>query len=180
MMMVEATKDDWYERIDIEKCLIYLRKQLEIGYNEVSEEELNKYKCHENLLFYDATVLPNYKAYNEQIKIDALLQSLIPGIEIRFNDGLRHWSIKPIKYSYLLEDIIEFCEEWGDGQLKRTLVRAVVAEKHDDKIILKTETIDEAISKKYKQEREVCICGKAEVIIPIDFGFDEHAKKHFR
>lgn len=160
LMMINATKDNWYERIEISDCLKYLEHQLAIICDKMDAEEKNRYIRQENLQLFDAKVLPDFKTYSTPDKIRVLLNILIHEVVIEFNDGLESWIIKPIKCKYLSDGVVAFYEEQPDRRLKRTFVKIVLVEMHNDKIILKTSYIDNTEIKKYQRANDEIISGK--------------------
>lgn len=164
-MMLGATKDNWQERISISDCLAFLREQLALAENQMSEDEINNHIYREKILLFDSTVVPSVKVYNELEQINSLLNSIIPGAKMEFSDGLESWEISPKRYKYLSNSVLVLYEEIPNGNVKRTLLSIISAEKHEGKIVLKTSHINEEVLRKYRNNQWNIIDGDYNAVI---------------
>lgn len=169
LMMIDATKDNWDERIDITECLKYLRQQLNIVCDKMSVEVQRQYALQEKFLLFDVKVQPDYKSYNDPEKIAALFNSLIPEVEIEFTDGLEKWRVKPKKYKLLADNLMALYVEQPDRRMSRILLNVTLVEKYENKIVFTTSAIETNTVKMYQHINDMVINGKNWGYISTDF-----------
>lgn len=172
LMMLGATKDNWEERLDISGCLELLRQQLMMACGRLPNEMQQRYCLQEKFLLFDDVVQPDYKSYYDSEKISALFSSLIPGVEVEFSDGLERRIVKPKKYKILADNLMALYIEEPDRRMSRILFNTTLVEKHSDKIVFTTASLEEEAIKKYQQMRDTVIKGKNWGYISTDFCTD--------
>lgn len=169
LMMLGATKDNWEDRIDISECLKLLKQQLMIVCGELSNEIQERYRLQEECLFFDQVVPPDYKIYEDPEKIVALLDRIIPGVEIELSDGLEKRIVKPKKYKSLAKNLMALYMEEPGRRMSRILLNISLMEQHDKKIVFMTSQLEEGVVKKYQRPRDFIINGKNRGYISTDF-----------
>lgn len=165
LMMINATKDDWNERIGITECLKYLDLQLRFINDDVSREEQWKYALQERFLHFEANVGPDYKTFNQAEKIKELLKSLIPGAIFELDDGLEKQRFQPTKCRPLSGDVFEFVDMQHEGEFSRTLIKIEAVDVGEERISLRTLPFDAEELEQFRQDRYNVFNAKSLVII---------------
>lgn len=81
-MMEQATLHEYGKRIDVNKCLSYIEKQLEIANNKCSQEEINEFAYLESVKELQNKTEPDSNVYENSDIIFQILQSLKGKIQL--------------------------------------------------------------------------------------------------
>lgn len=140
-LLQEATKDNWEDRPDITVCMRYIHHQIMILEETMPQNLLEKYKLYEGIKYFEASVRPSYKVYDEEEKVKVFMTEMISGVNIDFDYGIKSQRIAPIKVKEISSNLYILSHLKTGDIIVRVGVHISRIKKYDDKVIMVTEKL---------------------------------------
>lgn len=119
LLMEGATKQEWSNRISIDKCIELIKHELLILKGEFPSEREREYIKKERLSYYKANVKEDAKAYEESSKITPFLYDMKPMLEINSMLWREKVVLRPITVKEAGDNFYIFTQELGPEMVQR-------------------------------------------------------------
>ena len=103
-LMIEATRDNYWERCNIDDCLKYLGEQVRVIKGDVTREELTMWKYEEQVYRNRDTIPADEKIYKEPSAIVQILNDMSGTVGLVFVSEDKDYGFFPLRKSNYLND----------------------------------------------------------------------------
>lgn len=126
-LMEEATKNNYWERTDIENCINYMENQLRVIKGDICQDELRELKYSEEAKRIDATVPSDEKIYRDSASISKIMNNMSGVVELVFFQMDKEYCSCPLRKTRHIQDNlfeVEIQNPYNSGK-KKIIILAI-------------------------------------------------------
>lgn len=122
VMMENATKNNYWERIHVSECLEYLQNQIDVLSENVPETELNRWKYAEQAAWISESVTSDEQIYKDSRAVLCILNKMAGACSLIFTEQEETCAVLQLRKALVLKDEIynlEISNPYNGGRRKK-------------------------------------------------------------
>jgi non-specific serine/threonine protein kinase len=108
-LMEQCAIDNYLDRIDVEKCINYLKEQVGVICGDIPLSALNKWKYIEQVKHDNLSIPSDERIYREPLSMLQIINNMVGTVGLVFTEADKEYSMLPLRKANLIEkNLFEF------------------------------------------------------------------------